>query len=219
MTILIGILIGLFAAWLASKVGFFDTLTVLFNMITAAYTAIFLRSTVVGLLDLGQGGYSTVIALVAVGGGTFAILYGISFLLITGQFKVTFPKIMDISLGSITGFLMGLLIWSFIALVICAAPFSQSGTIKAIGFDSEKMSFSYISFWGDFVNTFAGSSDNDKSTKEMIGQIFSEIQEQVEKVRRADDIIRQPTIPDANDVVEPPEEKFDPPPEIDFDEL
>ena len=180
MVFWIGILVGGLFAWLAIKIGFYEIWTMLFNIMVSVYLAVFLGPVIAKIIPgLGQGGYSNALAILAVGVVTFLILYGISYILLTGQFTISFPKVLDILGAGLLGFLTGFLVWSFVSLLICVAPVSQNACIKEIGFDrqSQQANISYVSWWCDRVNTMVFSKDNYLTAEQGIDNLLKSFED------------------------------------------
>lgn len=173
-----GILISGLFTWLAIRKGFYETLVIFFNIVISVYISIFLSSVIADFLPSANDTlfYST-FALSVVSIGTFLILYGISYIFLTGQFKVPFHKIFDILFSGFLGFLGGFLVFSFVALVITVTPFAQNRFISRIGFNKQSQSanISYICWWCDLVNV-AVSSDEKISSRDVIDELIKNAQ-------------------------------------------
>ena len=139
MVFWIGILVGGLFAWLTIKMlGFYETWAMLFNIVISIYLAVFLRPTIADILPAaGNTPYSSALTIIAIAIASFAILHGISYVFFTSQFSVSFPRVLDILGTGFLGFLAGLLVWSFVSLLICIMPISQSSVVKTIGFGSQ----------------------------------------------------------------------------------
>jgi len=132
MLLLAGILAGGLCVWFAIKIGFYETWAMLFNVVVAIYTALFLAGPIVNILPEETRNIpcceALTVLIVAV--GSFLILHGITYILFTSQFKVPFPKIFDILFAGLLGFLGGFLLLSFAALIICLTPFGKYASIN-----------------------------------------------------------------------------------------
>ena len=132
MLLLTGILVGGFCVWFAIKIGFYETWAMLFNVVIAIYISIYLARPIVDFLPEETGNIpcceALTVLIMAV--GSFLILYGITYILFTSQFKVPFPKIFDILVAGLLGFFGGFLLLSFAALIICLTPFGKYATIN-----------------------------------------------------------------------------------------
>jgi len=174
-----GILVGGIFAWYAIRIGFYETWTIFFNVLVAIYLAIFLGPVVVEIVPgAGDTVYSNTLAILAVAIVSFLILHGISYVFFIGQFKISFPKVLDILGTGIWGFLAGFLIWSFVSLLICITPISQNTFVKEVGFgsQSQQASISYICWWCDLVNTFVASKDNPQTTEQVISELLKSVE-------------------------------------------
>lgn len=174
----IGILISGLFAWLAIRIGFYEILVMFFNIVISIYVSIFLTPVIADFFPSANDTifYNT-FSLSIVSTGTFLILYGIAYIYLTGQFKVTFHKIFEILFAGLLGFLTGFLVFSFAALIITVTPLSQNRFISQIGFnkESQKTNISYISWWCDLVNA-AVSSDEKIKSKDVINELIKNAQ-------------------------------------------
>jgi hypothetical protein len=175
MVFWLAILVGAFFAWFAVKIGFYETLVMLFNIVISIYIAIFLTPVIVDIVSAaGDTSYGNALTLIATAIGTFVILYGISYALLTGQFRVTFPRIIDIPFTGMLGFLAGFLVLSFVALLICVTPISQNKFVKEAGLSrqSQQANISYICLWCDFVNSIVSSRNNGLTSEQAINKLL-----------------------------------------------
>ena len=166
----IGILAALFFAWLAAKIGFYEIVTMLFNIVIAVYLGIFLGPTIAEMV--GDSSYAMFIGVAGTSLATFGVLFGVSFLLLTGQFTVKFPKAIDMGAASFVGFLTGLLAWGFVALLLSITPFAQGSFGKTKGLDPATAKFGYVCWWSNRVHAFAGN-DPDYRTREAIAELYN----------------------------------------------
>ena len=164
------ILAGVIATWLAIKKGFYETLVMLFNIVISVYISIFLTPVIVDYVPAANDTlYCNALALTVIAIGTFLILFGITYVFLTGQFKVKFPKVFEILFTGLFGFFIGFLVLSFAAFVITVTPISQNRFISQLGFNkqSQQANISYICMWCDLVNKVA-ASPGEKITCESI---------------------------------------------------
>ncbi len=175
MVFWIGILAGALFAWLTFKLGFYDTLVILFNIVISIYVAVFLTPVIVDIVpaaaDIPGGNALTLFALAV---GIFFILFGISYTFITGQFNISLPKIFDILFAPLLGFLTGFLLLSFAAFLICITPISQNKLANKIGLNikSQQANISYLCWWCDLVHNVVSSENSPKSTEQAIDWYF-----------------------------------------------
>ena len=171
MVFWLAILAGVFFAWHAVKSGFYDMWVMLFNIVISVYLAVFLAPVIIELVPAtGSIPCGNALTALAVAIGTFLILYGISYTFITGQFSVSFPKMLDILFAGLMGFLAGFLVFSFVAFLICVTPISQKKFVSEVGFNrqSQQANISYISWWCDLVHNIVASEDSQYSTEQAI---------------------------------------------------
>jgi len=106
-------------------------------------------------------------AIVAV--GTFLILHGLCFALLTGQFKVPFPMILDRVVAGGLGFLTGFLIVAFFTILLASVPMSQS--LGLISENALKTHESYVGWWCDRIHGLVGSAPSIHPTLDRIEQL------------------------------------------------
>jgi glucan phosphoethanolaminetransferase (alkaline phosphatase superfamily) len=172
----ITILGGAIFTWLAIKIGFYEIWALLFNILISVYLAIYLTPIVTDILPATlDTNYGTTLTIIALAAAVFLILYGITYVLFTGQFEVPFPKIFDILFAGFLGFLTGFLVLSFIVLLICITPISQNRLLNEMGFNKEtqQANISYLCWWCDKVNWFAASKDNKITGQQAIDKLLA----------------------------------------------
>ena len=176
MVFWLSILAGGLFAWLAIKIGFYDMWAILFNIVISVYVAVFLTPVILDIIPAaGETSYGNAMTLAATSIGTFLILHGISYILLTGQFRVPFPRVFDILFTGMLGFLAGVLISSFAALMVTATPISRNRFVSEVGFNrqSQQANISYICWWCDLVNSIVSSSDTEITSKQNIDQLLN----------------------------------------------
>jgi uncharacterized membrane protein required for colicin V production len=189
MVFWLGILTGGLFIWFAIKIGFYEMLAMFFNIVISIYVAIFLTPVILDIVpEAGDIPCSNALALLVLGAGTFFILYGITWVFLTGQFKVSFPKSFDILLAAILGFLAGFLVLSFAAFVITITPISQNRFVRQVGLNrnSQQANISYICFWCDLVNSIVSSPDTKITSKQAVNLLLSSTQQKGKKLEQAD---------------------------------
>ena len=85
MVFWIGILVAVAFAYSAIKMGFYQTWTMLFNIVIAVYVGVRLGPAIEEFIPAG-GQYSKMLAVLTPGVGTFLILQGIAYIFLIGQF-------------------------------------------------------------------------------------------------------------------------------------
>ncbi len=175
MVFWIGILVGGLFAWLAVKMGFYETWAFAFNIVISIYLAVFLSPIIAAIVPVpGDMSYNNALCMIAVAVAAFLILHGISYIFLTGQFSVSFPKVFDILGSGFLGFLAGLLVWGFVGLLIYTTPISQNPIVKQIGFSSqfEQCSMPVISWWCNLVNKVVSNQENGYTTEQAISEML-----------------------------------------------
>lgn len=179
----VGILIGGLFTWLAIKMGFYEMWALLFNIVISIYVAVFLVPVILDLVPAaGETSYANALALTVTAVGTFFILYGITYILFTSQFRISLPKLFDLLFAGFLGFLAGFLVSSFIAVIVTAMPISQNQFLNEIGFNekSQQANISYISWWCDLVNSVASSPDNNITSKQIIHTLLTGVKSEAQ---------------------------------------
>jgi hypothetical protein len=215
MVFWLGILVSGLFAWYAIKMGFYETWAFVFNIIISIYLAVFLRPIIANIPGVGDTPYINALTMAGTAIGAFLILHGISYTFLTGQFRVSFPKILETLGCGFLGFLAGFLVWSFAGLLICITPISQNSFVKKIGLESQfrQNNASVIYWWCNLVNT-AVSSENNRITSE---QAISELLKSAEPKAQV-----EPAEPAESSDVETgitEQEQLDPPPEADAEDI
>jgi hypothetical protein len=181
MVFWMGILAGGLFTWLAIKIGFYEIWVMLFNIVISIYAAIFLRPVITDIVPSAcDSPYGNALVLAVTATGTFLILFGISFVFLTGEYKVSFPKVFDILFAGFLGFLCGFLILSFAALIITVTPVSQNRLIRETGLNrqSQQANISYICWWCDLVNSIVSSPEKRITSRQAIDRLFESAQQQ-----------------------------------------
>ncbi len=173
-----GILIAVLFAISAIKLGFYHAWTMLFNLVVAAYVTIRLGPFLeYNFSSAASGQYTRTLWLLATGMGTFLILQGIAYVLLIGQFEVTFPRAINIIGSGLLGFAAGFLVWSFGTFLFCTTPMCQSHYVKEIGFDTKTFEEAkmqpYLIWWCNFLDKFVGSSEESVPVDKVIKEILT----------------------------------------------
>jgi hypothetical protein len=215
MAFWIGILLSGAFAWFAIKLRFYQTWTLVFNIIISIYLAIYLQPIIGNISAVGDTPYSNALTMIAVALASFLILHSISYVFLTGQFNVSFPQVLDLIGSGLLGFLAGFLVWSFISLLLYITPASQSTILKGIGFTDnfQQTSLSYISRFCDLVNVAVSSQNNESSAEQTISKLLkvSELKarkktpEKPKPVEPAEPKEAKPPVSDQNEPGPPPE--------------
>jgi hypothetical protein len=162
MVLLAGILAGGLCIWYAIRIGFYETWAMLFNIVISIYVALFLAQPIVNILpeETNNIPCCEALTLIVLAIGAFLILQGITYILFTSQFMVTFPKIFDILFAGLLGFFGGFLLLSFAAIIIALTPFGEYvGITKETAKENMSYSRSYRLF--DGINSIVSPQDNE----------------------------------------------------------
>jgi hypothetical protein len=172
------ILVGGVFVWLAVRLGFFETWGLLFNIVVAMYVAIFLAPAVAACAPTTGtiSPYCMALSLIALAGGCFAILYGISYVFLTGPFNVSLPAVFDVLLAGALGFLTGFLIFSFVALIVTATPLVEHEWMGTVGLtpEAQESNIACIAWCCDAVHSFVADDTDDSATEAAIDKLWKE---------------------------------------------
>ncbi len=216
MAFWIGILLSGAFAWFTVKLRFYQTWALVFNITISIYLAVYLQPVIGNISALGDDTpYSIALTMIVIASVSFLISHGISYIFLTGQFNVSFPKLMDSIGAGLMGFLGGLLVWSFLSLLLYVTPASKNTFLRGIGFTDkfQQSSISYISRFCNLVNVAASSQHKESSAEQTIGKLLksseSKAQEKTREkpkpVEAAKPKETAPAAPDLNDIGPPPE--------------
>jgi len=175
-----GALVGVIFAYFTVKIGFYEALVLLFNIVISVYLAVYLRPILVNVPAIGDAPCCDALSMFGTAIATFLILHGISYTFLTGQFNIPFPRVFDTLGAACLGFLAGFLIWSFVSLVICITPASQHPVMKGIGFGGrqfEQSNAPYLYWWCDLVNVIVSEQEAEHPTKQAVSQLLKSIEE------------------------------------------
>jgi hypothetical protein len=174
-----GILAAAFFAWLAVKIGFYETWTMLFNIVISIYLSVFLTPVITTMVPAASDtAYGSALTLITLAAGAFLILHGVSYSFLTGRFSIWFPRPVDNVGSGLLGFLGGFLVWSFLTLVILVSPLSQADFARDIDLRNavEQTSVPYIAWWCDSVNRVV-AAENEHTTQQVISKLLKPAQE------------------------------------------
>ena len=179
MAFWIGILVAIAFVLLAVKQGFHETWVMLFNIIVAVYLALFLRPMIANIIPEGcETPYNNALIMFFVAAATFAVLHGIAFIFFTGQFNVSFPKILNIFGSGLLGFCIGFLVWSFFCLLMSVTPISKNKMLDEFGFGPgfQQSNTANVKWWVDKMNNLVSSKSNYMSTDQVISELMKTVQ-------------------------------------------
>lgn len=219
MVFWIGILVGATFAWFAIKLRFYQTWALVFNIIISIYLAVYLRPIIVNISVVGDTPYSSALTMIVIALASFLILHGISYIFLTSQFNISFPKVFDTLGSGLLGFLAGFLVWSFLSLLIYITPASQNTFVKGIGFKDgfRGTSISYISRFCNLVNAVVSSQDSERSVEQTISELLKGTESKAQAKQAEPEKPVEPAEP--NEVETGIEEQLGPPPEIDLEDI
>lgn len=175
MVFWLGILIGAVFAFLAVKRGLYETWAILFNAVLSIYLAIVLTPLAKELLpQSSHTPYEDTLVLLVLGAGFFVLLHGIVYVLVLSQFKVNMGAILDYIGSGVLGLAGGILIWSFVLIVLCSSPVVTNQFIRAAGIkrDNVQANISYLSKFTGLIERFVGTEQSENTVPELLDSLL-----------------------------------------------
>jgi hypothetical protein len=131
----IAILGGALFIWLAVRMGFYETWVLFLNTLVSIYVSVFLTPLLAEYVPApgGAPSYQVALCMIVLAGGCFALLQGLSYVFLTGQFHIPFPRVFDIVFSGALGFLAGFLMLSFVGLVLTTTPLAEHKIVGVFG--------------------------------------------------------------------------------------
>lgn len=156
----IGIAVGAFLAWCATQSHFVKSWVLLFNLVIAVYIAVFTAPLVThDLVEAQQTAYGHALALLAIVGGALFALCNICFMLMPDDKDVDLPEALNTILCGAVGFLGGMLVWSFLVVLIYVSPLGETNFARQCGLtrDRRPTSVSFLCACCDVVHLVASN--------------------------------------------------------------
>jgi hypothetical protein len=203
MVFWIAILTGALFIWLAVRMGFYETWALLFNILVSIYVAIFLAPVVAEFIPMpGKASWCTALSMLVLGGGCFAILHGLSWVFLTGQFSIRFPSLFDVVLSGLLGFVAGFLVLSFAALIVSTTPLARNEIVGTLGMDrqGQQANIAGIAHCCDLIHRAAGFADGFTTQKAV-----TRLLETTDRLSANDKTPLAPNEPNEPNVVNPPQ--------------
>jgi hypothetical protein len=176
MTFWIAILAGVLFVWLATRMGFYETWVLFINTIVAIYVSIFLTPILRELVPPpgGADSYHVALCMILLAGGCFALLQGLSYVFLTGQFKIPFPRVFDIVLSGVVGFATGFLMLSFLGLVLTTTPLAEDQIVGIFGLGQEPQQPNRVCITEccDVIHSFAGFAETGNTTQSAVQKLL-----------------------------------------------
>jgi hypothetical protein len=164
MAFWIAILAGTLFVWLAVRIGFYETWTLLFNVVVSIYVSVFLTPILAEFAPASgeTSSYHTALCLIVLAGGCFALLQGLSFVFLTGQFHIPFPRVFDVVFSGLLGFVAGFLVLSFAALVLTTTPLAGHKIVGVLGLSRQSRPANLVCVTRacDLIHFFAAADDS-----------------------------------------------------------
>jgi len=172
----IAILAGALFVWLAVRIGFYETWVLFFNVIVSIYVSVFLAPMLAEFAPAPAGApsYHAALCLIVLAGGCFAILQGLSFVFLTGQYHLPFPRVFDIVFSGMLGFVTGFLVLSFVALVLTTTPLASHRIVGVLGLGQQSRPANLVSITRccDLIHVFAGSDEKDRTPEAAVQRLL-----------------------------------------------
>ncbi len=201
MVFWIAILTGALFIWLAVRMGFYETWVLLFNIIIAIYVSIFLAPVVTRFVPMpGGASWCTAMSMLVLAAGSFAILHGLSWVFLTGQFSIRFPSVFDVVFSGVLGFVAGFLVLSFAALALSTTPLTEHKIVSTLGLgrQGQQANIAGIARCCDLVHSVAGFGDG-TTTRAAVARLL----ETSDRLAASDKASRDPNEPNAVDSPQP----------------
>ena len=149
----ITVISGVLVALLGLKLGWFESAALFFNLLIGIYVGVFATPLVAELIPAAlEIPYGITCLALLVGLVVFGCLQTITYLFITGQFSVSFPKILDLSGGGLCGFLAGFLLMSYAATLFHVQSENPSADTS--------INMNYLDWWTSQVSQVAGKNNS-----------------------------------------------------------
>jgi hypothetical protein len=174
MVLLIGLFIGLICGLAgAKKAGFVSGWVTLLNASVAIYLGIHIAPIIVGSVEVvAKFPYGAALVAMIVSILMFAILGAVASA-VTGDLKITMPRLLETLGGGAIAFINGLLLWGFICLLVEISPLAESSIVKDTCRDPAEIS----QMWKASVGTSVSTLDviSWQSSAEDLGNIVSDL--------------------------------------------
>jgi len=178
MVFWIAVLVGFMTLYLATRIGFFDTLVLSFNILISIYVGVYSAPTLIEFIPSAANfAYGTATTVGATSLICFLCLYGVSYVLLTGQFKVAFPKVFDLLLAGLLGLGAGILLASFMIFILSIMPFAKHAPF--LDTTHTKANVSLVRVCCDQVQQLVSPRDIEQRTPDILGQIIEHAQAHV----------------------------------------
>jgi hypothetical protein len=204
----IAILSGALFVWLAVRMGFYDTWVLFFNIVVSVYVSVFLAPVLAELVPPpgGAAAYHVALCMIVLAGGSFAVLQGLSFVFLTGQFSIPFPRTFDVLLSGLLGFVAGFLVLSFASLVLTTTPLAGHRIVGvfALGRQSRQANLFCITRCCDMIHSFAGPDDGGNATSTAVQKLLDLKIANAEPAKRPPEANEPPVTGPAKDVTSRP---------------
>lgn len=176
MTFWLAILMGVLFVWLAVKIRFYEMWVLFFNTLISIYVSIFLTPVLAELAPVPEGsaGYQIALCMIVLAGGSFALLQGLAYVFLTGQYRIPFPRVFDIVLSGVVGFGTGFLILSFLALALATTPLAAHKIVGDLGAgqQAQRANLLYLARCCDVVHAFARFDTADNTTQAALQRLM-----------------------------------------------
>jgi hypothetical protein len=169
--------VGIGLAWVAVRIGFYETWILLFNILVAIYLGIYLEPALGRVVPDVGGGYKVFLNVLAISVGAFLVLHGIAYTFLTSQFRVPFPRAFDILVAGLLGFLAGFLVVSFAGLLFTLLPLRENTLARNLGLTRPDLqsNLGYVCWWGDLVNGLVEADRQSMECNEAVEELWKKV--------------------------------------------
>ncbi|MCU0913910.1 MAG: CvpA family protein [Planctomycetes bacterium] len=175
MVFWLAILAGTLFVWLAVRAGFYDTWVLFFNIAVSIYVSIFVTPLLAEAVPPpgGAAAYHVALCMIVLAGACFALLEGLSYVFLTGQFHIPFPRVFDVVLAGLLGFVAGFLVLSFAALIVTTTPLAghRIAGVFALGPGARQANLVGLTRCGDLIHAFAGLDEDTGATARAVQRL------------------------------------------------
>ncbi|MGD9109523.1 MAG: hypothetical protein PVG93_01155 [Phycisphaerales bacterium] len=202
----VGILVGVIFAYLAIRRGLYETWAILFNIILSIYLAIVLNPLAKHILPRsGHNPYDNTLVMLALGVGFFILLHGIVYVLVLSQFKIDMGRILDLIGSGVIGLAGGILIWSFVLILLCSSPLVTNKFLRATGVkrDNVQANVSYVCRFTGLIEKLVGTEQSENVVPELLDSLLEKYDKTSEKKNPLEEEVQseedEQKLPDINE--------------------
>jgi hypothetical protein len=138
MIFLLGIVFSIIFAAAVIKKGLYVNWARLVNLVLSIYLSVFLTPSISRCSTfVAETRYGYPLCMIIIAAAVFLILHTFTTTFLTGIFKISFPKFLNLTGSAVLGFICGLLVWSFGCFVILLTPIPHSSIAQSLKLPSQ----------------------------------------------------------------------------------